>query len=97
MDCGIGFSSSYCVDSSQSSPASVRISKSNSALLMAGAALGIIAHSMIDYNLQFVSVCLIFWLVLGFLASELNWKRSIILNKKLVLSLELTLAIFVLS
>jgi len=81
----------------KSSLASVRISKSNSALLMAVAALGIIAHSMIDYNLQFVSVGLIFWLVLGFLASELNWKRSIILNKKLVLSLELTLAIFVLS
>ncbi len=34
--------------------------------------LGVTAHNLIDYNLQFVAIALLFWLLLGFLASRLR-------------------------
>ncbi|MCF7845021.1 MAG: O-antigen ligase family protein [Kiritimatiellales bacterium] len=65
--------------------------RSNQLFLILGIS-GLLAHSMIDYNLQFVSVALLFWLMLGMLASELEWKKSFKLNKKLVRFFEVILA-----
>lgn len=36
---------------------------------------GVLLHSQIDYNLQFVGIALPFWLLLGFLASRLSASR----------------------
>ncbi|MBU0766405.1 O-antigen ligase family protein [Patescibacteria group bacterium] len=53
---------------------------------------GFLAHSMIDYNLQFVAIALLFWLMLGMLAVDIEWKSTIKLHKKLVRFFEVTLA-----
>ncbi len=37
---------------------------------------GVLAHNLIDYNLQFVGIALPFWVMLGFLASELPQSRE---------------------
>lgn len=38
--------------------------------------LGVLAHNLIDYNLQFVGIALPFWMILGFLASTHAKKPS---------------------
>ena len=56
------------------------------------AVAGLLSHSLIDYNLQFVSVSLLFWLLLAVLMSESKLKKSAVLNKKVVRLFEVMLA-----
>jgi len=65
--------------------------KSHQLFLVLGLA-GLLAHSMIDYNLQFTAVALLFWLMLGMLAVDIEWGTNAKLNKKLVRFFEVTLA-----
>ncbi|MBU2259085.1 O-antigen ligase family protein [Patescibacteria group bacterium] len=53
---------------------------------------GLLAHNMIDFNLQFVAVALLFWMMLGMLAQDIEWVARSKLNKKLVRFFEVTLA-----
>jgi len=55
------------------------------------AVLGLLAHSQIDYNLQFVGIALPLWIFLGLLALEVPWSESKKLNKKLVRFVEISL------
>jgi tetratricopeptide (TPR) repeat protein len=65
--------------------------------------LGVLAHNLIDYNLQFVGIAVPFWIMLGMLAGErgkrtgesasLTGKKANILNKKFVHIFGLILAI----
>ncbi|MFA7682036.1 MAG: O-antigen ligase family protein [Candidatus Peribacteraceae bacterium] len=52
---------------------------------------GLLAHSMIDFNLQFVGIALPFWIFLGLLALEVPWEKRKNLNKKFVRLTEVTL------
>ncbi|MEK7563052.1 MAG: O-antigen ligase family protein [Patescibacteria group bacterium] len=61
---------------------------------------GVLAHNLIDYNLQFVGIALPFWMMLGILASETSSKiqsRGKILSKKLVHKIELVIAVLLLA
>ncbi len=55
------------------------------------AVLGVLAHNLIDYNLQFVGIALPFWMMLGMLAVMRAERidKTVILNKKCIQILEL--------
>ena len=53
------------------------------------AVVGVVAHNLIDYNLQFVGISLPMWLMLGMLASLLYKKRKLKLPRRLVLGVEM--------
>ncbi|MBU1123225.1 O-antigen ligase family protein [Patescibacteria group bacterium] len=53
---------------------------------------GLMAHSLIDYNLQFVSVSLMFWVMLSLLVPEIKWGKMPKLNNKIVRFIEVGLA-----
>jgi O-antigen ligase len=38
--------------------------------------VGVTAHNLIDYNLQFVGVALLFWVLLAFIARSVKWETS---------------------
>jgi O-antigen ligase len=57
--------------------------------LMIIAVLGVLAHNMIDYNLQFVGIALPFMMMLGFLASGVHvssLKRTTLLRTEIILA-----------
>src|SRR3989344_2030153 len=72
----------------------------NPQLFLTVAVLGVLAHNLIDYNLQFVGIALPFWMILGILASEtsstLQPPRKILI-KKLVHKIELGIAVLLLA
>lgn len=72
------------------------------------AVLGVVAHNLIDYNLQFVGIALPFWMMLGVLASanakctlrqssEQVQDKAKKMNTKFVHKLELTVAVLLLT
>ncbi len=44
--------------------------------LAALGAVGVLAHVLIDYNLQFVGIALPFWTLLGLMAAPATWKKA---------------------
>ncbi|MDP7645722.1 MAG: O-antigen ligase family protein [Candidatus Peribacteraceae bacterium] len=60
------------------------------------AVAGLLSHSLIDYNLQFVSISMLLWILLAVLMAESKRKKSIVLNKKIVRTFEVLLASIVL-
>jgi len=51
--------------------------------------IGVVAHNLIDYNLQFVGIALPMWLMLGMLGSILFKKKGFKITKKMTLWLEI--------
>ncbi|MDA1208424.1 MAG: O-antigen ligase family protein [bacterium] len=45
-------------------------------VLLSVALAGSLAHNLIDYNMQFVSIAMLFWLLLGVLASRIEWAKA---------------------
>ncbi len=74
----------------------LNLSNERQGLIMIAIA-GLIAHSLIDFNLQFVSIGLLFWMLLGMLSAEIKWGKARIVNKRLVRTFEVTLATIVLG
>ena len=59
--------------------------------------VGVLAHNLIDYNLQFVGIALPFWLMLGMLSSLLYKKESSLSLRKIFLSAEIGLLTILLA
>ncbi|MFH0770411.1 MAG: O-antigen ligase family protein [Candidatus Peregrinibacteria bacterium] len=61
------------------------------------AVVGVFAHNLIDYNLQFVSIAVLFWVMLSLLAATVEWKNPRVMNKKIVRISELLIATVLLA
>ena len=68
-------------------------SQSNNSLniLIIVSLAGVISHSLIDYNLQFVGIALPFWLLVGFLSGSLFNDSKFVVHRKISVSLEVIL------
>lgn len=65
-------------------------------LLLIIAVAGVIAHNMIDYNLQFVGIALPLWMILGLLVSRTATKKSGVSCRRIEVVLALVLLLFTL-
>jgi len=52
---------------------------------------GLLAHSLIDYNLQFVGIAVPLWIFLALLSLEVPWNKMKSLNKKVIRLFEIAL------
>ena len=64
--------------------------KADQILFVTGIA-GVIAHNLIDYNLQFVAINLPFWLLLGIIAVPIYTKESRTVSKRCIVTVEAAL------
>ncbi|TSD00034.1 MAG: Lipid A core-O-antigen ligase-like enyme [Candidatus Peregrinibacteria bacterium Greene1014_49] len=66
------------------------------------ALLGVLAHNLIDFNLQFVGIALPFWMMFGILAGhgkslEISQDKFGVLNKKFVHKIDLIIAVILMT
>ena len=57
---------------------------------------GLLAHNFIDYNLQFVGVALLFWILMGLLAGRVSYEESKMVPRTLARTTEVILVILLL-
>lgn len=57
---------------------------------------GVLAHNLIDYNLQFVGIALPFWFLMGYTIGRSPLEKGYNMNKKLVRTVEILLITFLL-
>ncbi|MBI3331882.1 O-antigen ligase family protein [Candidatus Peregrinibacteria bacterium] len=78
-------------------PRSLRLYRENfSHALIATGIVGVLAHNLIDYNVQFVGIVLPLWLILGIIVRDTTGKGSGVLNTKVVRISDLLLGMILL-